>query len=165
MSVTTNQIRLLQLPLGRRSGILSLGQKPSEVMDLLGAPTAREDWMGGNLNEAITYPGLLLLFDECDATAPLPDSQLELVQAVDSSGLMVLGRRMNEWDNNKLQSRLTDEGWHVVRENHATLVLPEIGVGFSFDARGLVWVELERVGCGNDDETVRDAAGIHLLGT
>ena len=57
-------------------GPLRFGMTPSEVKALLGSHRTYEPWMGGNLNDSLLYPGLIIGFDKCDASGPLPNSKI-----------------------------------------------------------------------------------------
>lgn len=57
-------------------GPLRFGMTPSQVQAVLGSHRTYEAWMGGNLNDSLLYPGLIIGFDECDGSGPLPDSKL-----------------------------------------------------------------------------------------
>lgn len=138
------QKTILEIVTEEVGGWLRLGLGPSAVADLLGEPGAAEDWMGGNLNEAFAYPGMLLLFDNCDGNGPLPDAELQMIQIVAHSGVLVLGKGMRDWRRQSLRTRLAQDGWYVVEEGPRSLALPKNGCGFTFDESDtLMWVELE----------------------
>ena len=68
-----------------RTGIgdIRFGMQRDEVIALLGSEQTWEEWMGGNLNDSLLYPGLILGFDAHDSYGPLPEGRL--VQIVVSS--------------------------------------------------------------------------------
>ena len=57
-------------------GPVTFGQSPSEVQAAMAEQQMYEDWMGGNLNDALLFRGLRLHFSKCDSRAPLADSTL-----------------------------------------------------------------------------------------
>jgi hypothetical protein len=57
-------------------GPIRHGMRPAEVLAVFPEPQVYEDWMGGNLNDALLFRGLRLHFSKCDSRAPLADSTL-----------------------------------------------------------------------------------------
>ena len=57
---------------GQGIGPVRLGMRPAEVLAVFFEPQVYEDWMGGNLNDALRFHGLRFHFTDCDARAPLP---------------------------------------------------------------------------------------------
>lgn len=57
-------------------GEVKFGMHPSEVKEIMGDKLTWEEWMGGNLNDAIYYPGIVFIFDKCDDRGPLEDASL-----------------------------------------------------------------------------------------
>jgi hypothetical protein len=51
-------------------GYLRFGMSPVQIKDLLGNQLVWENWMGGNLNNALCYHGLVLVFDLCNGAGP-----------------------------------------------------------------------------------------------
>jgi hypothetical protein len=49
---------------------------PAEVLANFPEEEAYEQWMGGSLNDALLFPGIVFLFDECESEGPLPDSKM-----------------------------------------------------------------------------------------
>ncbi len=65
---------------GEGIGLVRFGMRPAEVLALFSEPQVYEDWMGGNLNDALLFHGLLLHFNECNRSGPLPSSTLSWVE-------------------------------------------------------------------------------------
>lgn len=57
-------------------GPLRFGLKRDEVKAILGQDQVWETWMGGNLNDSLFYPGIILFFDEYASDGPLPNGKL-----------------------------------------------------------------------------------------
>ena len=60
-------------------GAVRFGMRPSQVKELLGQTMTWEEWMNGNINDALYYPGIILFFDDHRAEGPTADSRLEQV--------------------------------------------------------------------------------------
>jgi hypothetical protein len=60
-------------------GPIRHGMRPADVMNVISEPQVYEEWMGGNLNDALLFRRLCLHFTACDSHAPLPDSTLNLI--------------------------------------------------------------------------------------
>jgi hypothetical protein len=60
-------------------GAVRFGMNPSQVKKLLGDTLVWEEWMGGNLNDAIYYQGIVLFFDDHESVGPRTHSRLEQV--------------------------------------------------------------------------------------
>ena len=56
-------------------GLITLGMSPAQIENILGKHHTYEEWMGGNLNGLLLYPGIVISFDRSDASKPLEDSQ------------------------------------------------------------------------------------------
>ena len=56
-------------------GSISLGMSPAQVESILGRHHTYEEWMGGNLNDSLLYPGIVISFNHSDGSGPLDDSQ------------------------------------------------------------------------------------------
>jgi hypothetical protein len=57
-------------------GLIRFEMSPSQVEEILGSHHTYENWMDGNLNDALLYPGLVICFDRNNAAGPLPDSRI-----------------------------------------------------------------------------------------
>ena len=60
-------------------GEVRFGMRPSQVKELLGETMTWEEWMSGNINDALYYPGIILFFDDHQSEGPTADSRLEQV--------------------------------------------------------------------------------------
>lgn len=52
-------------------GTVEFGMTPREVMSIMGEELVYEDWMGGNLNGSLYYPGIVFWFDQWDGYGSL----------------------------------------------------------------------------------------------
>lgn len=55
-------------------GPIKFGMTPKEVENAIGIDQVYEEWMGGNLNDSLFYPGVIVGFSECNAKGPLSNS-------------------------------------------------------------------------------------------
>lgn len=53
-------------------GTIRFGMRCDEVLALIDEPSCHEEWMGGNLCDALLYHGLRLHFSEYNSDGPLP---------------------------------------------------------------------------------------------
>ncbi len=72
-------------------GDICFGMKRDEVMSLLGTKQTWEQWMGGNLNDSLFYPGIILYFDEYDSYGPLPAGKLVQIEVNSSYPCAIFG--------------------------------------------------------------------------
>ena len=64
-------MRQMDIDPGRGVGLIELGMSPAQVKGVLGEDLVYERWMGGNLNDSLYYPGIVVAFDEHDGHGPL----------------------------------------------------------------------------------------------
>jgi hypothetical protein len=57
-------------------GGLRFGTKRDEIRAILGSDQTWEAWMGGNLNDSLFYPGIILFFDKYDSHGPMVNGRL-----------------------------------------------------------------------------------------
>src|SRR6266567_83478 len=88
-------------------GPLRFGMNPSQVQAVLGAHQTYEPWMGGNLNDSLLYPGLIVGFGKCDGRGPLNGSKLVEVRINGKADLTLLNRIKFGMLQNELLQRLT----------------------------------------------------------
>jgi len=62
-------------------GEIRFGMNPKEVATVFGSDTIWEQWMGGNLNDSLCYPGIIFYFDEHDTYGPLENGKLVQIEA------------------------------------------------------------------------------------
>src|SRR5205823_4384318 len=92
-------------------GPIRHGMRPAEVMAVSPEPQLYEDWMGGNLNDALLFQGLRLHFSECDSRAPLPDSTLNWVVIHQRPDAFLFGRPVGEWTKQSVLAELRARGY------------------------------------------------------
>ncbi|WP_146505189.1 hypothetical protein [Rubinisphaera italica] len=105
-------------------------------------PQVYEDWMGGNLNDALLFHGLRFHFSDCDTRAPLPTSTLDWVVIHQREDACLFDRPITEWNKEAVVQELLTRGYHVLTEPNGDVEVPQ-NIGLSFDENGrLNWVEL-----------------------
>jgi hypothetical protein len=116
--------------------------RPAEVLALFSEPQVYEDWMGGNLNDALLFRGLRLHFNKCDSRAPLPNSTLNWIVVHQRPDAYLFGRPIGEWTKDSILRELWARGYvpHTP-ENGDVEVYRKLGLSFEDDGR-LVWVEV-----------------------
>jgi hypothetical protein len=124
-------------------GQLRFGMSPSQVQAVLGSKHTYEPWMGGNLNDSLLYPGLIIGFDKCDSSGPLKDSKLIEFTIKEKADVTFLKKPLFGMLENELVQTL---GQHSIRsEKYRTAyLLPDLHMELDFDERGRVaWVVFE----------------------
>src|SRR5262249_20852674 len=118
-------------------GQLRFGMSPSEVQVVLGSHQTYEPWMGGNLNDALLYPGLTIGFDKCDSRGPLEDSKLVEFQIKEKADVTFLKKPFFGMLENELVQTLAQ---HRIRieKNLSSYLLPDLHMELDLDERGRV---------------------------
>jgi len=96
-------------------GPVTFGQSPSEVQAAMAEQQMYEDWMGGNLNDALLFQGLILGFDRCDARGPLPNSRLVEARLAGRPNTQIFSRPTADWTRDELLAFLVKQGDHEHR--------------------------------------------------
>jgi hypothetical protein len=132
----------LEIHPGKGIGPISIGMRPAEVLAVFPESQTYEEWMGGNLNDALLFPGLRLHFSACDSRAPLPDSTLNWVVIHQRADAYLFGRRVGEWTKDSVLRELLSRGYGAqTPPNGDVNVYEQIGLSFDGDGR-LIWVEV-----------------------
>lgn len=127
---------------GEGFGPVRHGMRPAEVLAVFAEPQVYEDWMGGNLNDALLFHGLRFHFTECDARAPLPESRLNWVVIHQREDAHLFGRPVSEWTKDFVAQELQSRGYEVQMPPNGDVEVPG-QIGMSFDEQGrLIWVEV-----------------------
>jgi hypothetical protein len=127
---------------GEGIGPVRLGMRPAEVLEVFPEPQVYEDWMGGNLNDALLFHGLRLHFSDCDARAALPNSTLNWIVVHQRKDAFLFGQPLVEWTKEAVAAELQARGYDVQTPPNGDVEVPR-QIGMSFDAGGrLIWVEL-----------------------
>ena len=74
-------------------------------------PQQYEDWMGGNLNDALLFHGLIFTFDRCDSHGPLPHALLDRIDIHGREDADLFGQPLGTWTKDALVARLKNEGY------------------------------------------------------
>lgn len=74
----------MELEPGKGLGPIKFGMTPKEVMSIMGEEQTYESWMGGNLNDSLLYPGIIIKFDSCNSEGPLDNSKVDEIQIAES---------------------------------------------------------------------------------
>jgi hypothetical protein len=115
----------LEIYPGEGLGPIRLGMHPAEAQEVFPEPFLYEDWMGGNLNDCLTYHGLLLKFSKCDSRAPLPDTYLDEIQIDEREDVFLFGKPLEEWRDWSILQKLLADNIHVeVMQGAAGIMSP-----------------------------------------
>jgi hypothetical protein len=134
--------RRLDIHPGEGIGPIRLGMRPAEARAVLQEPTVCEDWMGGNLNDALLFHGLRLHFSDCDSSAPLPDSTLDWIVIHQREDAYLFDRPVSEWTKDAVMRELRARGYDVQTPLNGDVEVAR-KINMSFDDEGrLIWVEM-----------------------
>ena len=123
-------------PLERRVGPVRLGMTRDEVLAALGREQTYEEWMGGNLNDSLLYPGLILGFDRCDARGPLAAGRLDEVHAQPRPDWTMWGRPVRAWTRPALTEHLRERAAAFEEREYGDVFLGHVAAAFDFDEAG-----------------------------
>jgi hypothetical protein len=122
-------------------GSLRFGMVPSEVQAVLGSCETYEPWMGGNLNDSLHYPGLIIGFDKCDGRGPVKDSKLVEFRINERADVTFLNKPIFGMPQEEFDQTLTQHNIRSER-NLSSYLLPELHMELDLDERGRVmWIE------------------------
>jgi hypothetical protein len=121
---------------GEGIGPIRLGMQPAEVLAVFPEPQVYEDWMGGNLNDALLFHGLRLHFSECDSRAPLRDSTLNWIVIHQRANAYLFGRPVRKWTKKRVLRALRVRGYDVqTPPNGDVYVYGQLALSFNDDGR------------------------------
>ncbi|MFO0808009.1 MAG: hypothetical protein U0746_05260 [Gemmataceae bacterium] len=127
---------------GQGIGPIRHGMRPAEVLAVFPEPQVYEDWMGGNLNDALLFQGLCLHFSDYDDRAPLSNGTLNRVVTYQREDACLFGRPVGEWTKDALIRELRAREYDVQMPPNGDVEVPQ-QIGMSFDEDGrLIWVEV-----------------------
>lgn len=129
---------------GEGFGPIRLGMRPAEVLAVFPETQVFEEWMGGNLNDALLFKGLRLHFSDCNSWKPLPESTLEWIVIHERPDAYLFGRSVVEWSKEDILAELRVRGYDAQTPPFGDVEVPgQIGMSFDDDGR-VVWVEVDR---------------------
>jgi len=132
-------------------GILPLrfGMKRNEVLALLGSQQTHESWMGGNLEDALYYPGLLVHFvSPIVRCTPNPldpghlaheSAEVSAIEANASLDASFEGRHFRDLTKTFVCQVLSAKGVQIKRTPGGTIHCPGLDMEFRFDHDGSFW--------------------------
>jgi hypothetical protein len=105
-------------------------------------PQVYEEWMGGNLNDALLFRGLRLHFTECDSRCPLSDSMLNWIVIHQRPDAYLFDRPMSEWSRDSVLRELRSRGYDAQTPPNGDVdVYRKLGLSFD-ETEQLIWVEV-----------------------
>jgi hypothetical protein len=125
----------MEIRLGEGIGPISHGMTPAEVRAAFPEPEGYEEWMGGNLNDALLFRGLIVSFTRCDAFGPLPDALVAGIQALGREDLTLDGVPLRQWTRAALRAWLDRRGLAWTETESGWLCAPP-RIWFGFDESG-----------------------------
>jgi len=132
----------LEIHPGEGFGPIRHGMRPAEVLAVFTELQMYEDWMGGNLNDALLFKGLRCHFGECDSSGPLPHSRLNWIVIHQRPDAYLFGQPVGEWTKESVLAELRMRGYDAHTPLNGDVEVPQ-QIGLSFDDDGhLIWVEV-----------------------
>ena len=125
----------LEIHPGAGIGRVRLGMSPAEVEAVFTEPHKYEEWMGGNLNDALLFHGLIFTFDVCDGRGPLPHARLNLIEVRGRADVDLLGQPLHGWTADDIGRRLREQGHAVTTDRHSVRIPGKLELSFDGDGR------------------------------
>jgi hypothetical protein len=116
-------------------GPVRFGMTPRQAKEAMGIDEVYEDWMGGNLNNSLIYPGLIISFDRCNADGPLPDSKVNGFMANETADVFFNSVKMSRLTRDSLKNMIVC-GKPAVLDHHLDIFFEGLGVAFGFNDDG-----------------------------
>jgi hypothetical protein len=124
-------------------GSLRFGMSPAEVRAVRPEEQTYEEWMGGNLNDSLLYHGLIIGFDECNSTGPLPDSRLTRICVLGREDAVIWGQAICDWTKETVTSHLDRSRIPCRMLDSGDVSVQALSLSLSFDDSGrLEYVEM-----------------------
>lgn len=120
-------------------GSIAFGMNPAAVKELMGSDLIYEEWMGGNLNDALFYSDLIIGFNDCDSDAPLPDSRVVEFRANGSGRINFNGHALVDLSREYLASMVV-QGCEAKLDKNRDVIFEELGLSFGFNEKGVVCI-------------------------
>jgi hypothetical protein len=119
-------------------GVIKFGARPDEVMAVFGSELVYEDWMGGNLNNSLSYHGLVFRFNECDSHGPLENSTFGELQVWGREDASLYGKSIHNWTKQELIQYCLEHNIQYGTPDNGDLEATQIGFEASFSEKGLL---------------------------
>ncbi|MCC9602241.1 hypothetical protein LOC67_16925 [Stieleria sp. JC731] len=129
-------------------GPIDFGALPSDVRGFFGTDLVWEEWMDGNMNDCLYYPGLVFHFDRCDSRAPLPSASLIAIEVFRRGDCVFRGRPMTHWSRPEICKRLGKESVEITNLVADAIAIPRWNLEVSFDSDGYCehfWLDRDRI--------------------
>lgn len=128
----------MEIELGKGIGPIRFGMTPAEVRAAFAEPETYEEWMGGNLNDALLYSGMIVVFDRYGGDGPLADGRVDELIVQGRRDLALDGVPLHAWTREGLRARFDRGGIPAEDDALGDLLVLRCGVSFGFDDRGCV---------------------------
>ncbi|MCP5101665.1 MAG: hypothetical protein GY943_39490 [Chloroflexi bacterium] len=117
-------------------GNIKFGMNPFEVKEIMGSQLIWEEWMGGNNNDALYYPGLVFVFDKNDGRGPVETAQLIEIWTNESADLVFAGKKISETKKYQMEQILRSKDLSIVlREDEIYVNSCGLEMAFHKDGR------------------------------
>lgn len=127
----------MELMLHKGVGQIEFGMSPAQIKAIMGDDLSiAEDWMDGNLTDALLYPRMVLLFDEEHESYPTEDSQLVAIWIYLKEDITFQGQSLFNWYKHEFQNYLQSNNifYEEVFEADADfLIIAEYNLEVRFD--------------------------------
>ena len=119
-------------------GNVQFGMSPTEVLANFSEEQTFEDWMGGNLNDAISFHRVIFLFDRCNSIGPLPDSSMDQFVVRNRSEIQLWGRPFGYWSRDLVVDYLSENEISFSASVALNIDVNSQSLSLTFDAHGIL---------------------------
>lgn len=131
----------LEIKPGVGIGPVQLGMRLKRVVAVFKEEQVHEAWMGGNLNDAITFHGIRFHFSKFNASGPMRCARLEIIVVNQREDAVLFGRIMTEWSKEEIYQRLREENWDPEKLDNGDVCTVKPYLEMSFVEDKLIWLE------------------------
>ncbi len=117
-------------------GAVRFGATPNEVRKEFGFNLVWEEWMGGNLNDSLYYPGVVFGFDDHDSHGPLESASLGSVRVNSKFPALLFELPLESLDRERVLAVLAARSIGTKAYPNLSIEAPSLGLHFGFCSDG-----------------------------
>ena len=116
---------------------IRFGMQPHHVKEVMGNQLTWEEWMGGNVNDGLYYPGIIFIFDKMRRAVPSKDANLvEIWAHGNNKALIFQSIPLHQMTQTKFTQILESERKEYVLREGVEFYVKEWNLEISFNEDG-----------------------------